>query len=65
MERNPGEEGGQATYSDKITYRPTTKITDERTKVLSSFLNAQYAATQQYFEAKGIKEVTLFRGISK
>ena len=65
IENESSGENGKATYSDKITYRPTTKITDERTKVLSSFLKAQYDATQQYFAAKGIKEVTLFRGMKE
>jgi hypothetical protein len=55
--------GGMAVYSTKETYKPSSTITAERTKVLSSFLLAQYAATQQYFDAKGIKEVTLFRGM--
>ena len=55
--------GGQATFSNKDTYKPSSTITEERTKVLSSFLLAQYASTQQYFNYKGIKEVTLFRGM--
>jgi GNAT superfamily N-acetyltransferase len=57
--------GGNAIYSNKDTYKPSSTITAERTKVLSSFLLAQYAATQQYFDAKGIKEITLFRGMKK
>jgi len=58
-------DGGSATYSNRDTYKPSSTISDARTKVLSSFLLAQYAATQQYFDAKGIKEITLFRGMKK
>lgn len=43
------------------SYQQSTDLGNN--KVLQSFVNAQYAATQQYFAAKGIKEVTLFRGI--
>jgi GNAT superfamily N-acetyltransferase len=58
-------DGGSAEYSNKDTYKPSSTISDARTKVLSSFLLAQYAATQQYFDAKGIKEITLFRGMKR
>jgi hypothetical protein len=58
-------DGGSATYSNRDTYKPSSTISDARTKVLSSFLLAQYASTQQYFDAKGIKEITLFRGMKK
>ena len=58
-------DGGSAEYSDKNTYSPSSTITDARMKVLSAFLLAQYASTQQYFDAKGIKEITLFRGMKK
>lgn len=50
---------------NKFSYSPSTTITDASTKVFSSFLKAQYAATQQYFDSKGIKEVTLFRGMKQ
>ena len=50
---------------NKVSYSPSTTITDASTKVFSSFLKAQYAATQQYFDSKGIKEVTLFRGMKQ
>ncbi len=42
-------------------YTPSTEHSDN--KVLRSFLLAQYNATQQYFASKGIKKVTLFRGM--
>ena len=44
-----------------LTYDPSTKLGDD--KVLQSFVKAQYEATQQYLAAKGIKEITLFRGM--
>ena len=44
-----------------LTYDPSTKFGDD--KVLQSFVKAQYEATQQYLAAKGIKEITLFRGM--
>jgi len=44
------------------SYQQSTDLGND--KVLQSFVRAQYAATQQYFAAKGIKEVTLFRGVT-
>jgi hypothetical protein len=43
------------------SYQQSTDLGND--KVLQSFVRAQYVATQQYFTAKGIKEVTLFRGV--
>jgi len=50
---------GEAKQS--LTYEPSTGLGDD--KVLQSFVKAQYQATQQYLAAKGIKEITLFRGM--
>jgi hypothetical protein len=50
---------GQA--KDNTTYDPSTRLGND--KVLQSFVKAQYEATQQYLAAKGIKEITLFRGM--
>lgn len=50
---------GQAQQS--LTYEPSTNLGND--KVLQSFVKAQYQATQQYLAAKGIKEITLFRGM--
>lgn len=45
----------------KRNFRPSTEFADD--KVLKSFVKAQYDATQKYLAAKGIKKVTLYRGM--
>ena len=45
-------------------YQPTMEPFSPATqKVLDAFVQAQYNATQQYFEEKGIKSLTVFRGM--
>ena len=57
---------GIADVREYITQEVDAILGDEKMqKVLKSFVKAQYDATQQYFEAKGIKTVTVFRGMHK
>ena len=42
-------------------FSPSTEFADN--KVLKSFVRAQYDATQKYLASKGIKKVTLYRGM--
>jgi hypothetical protein len=39
------------------------EITNNHEKLLRAFLRAQYEATQEYFQKKGISKVTLYRGV--
>jgi hypothetical protein len=54
-------DGGFA--SEAVDYQPSEKYSPATEKVLTAFLQAQYDATQQYLADKGIKSVTVFRGM--
>ena len=54
-------DGGSA--SEAVDYQPTEKYSTATNRVLTAFLQAQYDATQQYLADKGIKSVTVFRGM--